>query len=58
MLERAGSFRGTGNLILVSHGLTIVQVAGIGPAPAEMVVMKPAGSGKLELVGRLTAPPG
>jgi len=53
ILERASRFRGTGNLILVSHGITIVQVAGITPAMGEMVVMKPAGSEKLELVGRM-----
>lgn len=53
ILERASRFRGAGNLILVSHGSTIVQVAGINPAMGEMVVMKPAGAGKLELVGRI-----
>ncbi len=53
ILERASRFRGAGNLILVSHGSTIVQVAGVSPAMGEMVVMKPAGAGKLELVGRL-----
>jgi broad specificity phosphatase PhoE len=53
ILERASRFQGAGNLILVSHGITIVQVAGISPAMGEMVVMKPAGAGKLELVGRL-----
>ena len=53
ILERASRFRGAGNLILVSHGSTIVQVAGVSPAMGEMVVMKPAGAGKLELVGRM-----
>jgi len=53
ILERASRFRGAGNLILVSHGSTIVQVAGVNPAMGEMVVMKPAGVGKLELVGRM-----
>jgi len=53
ILERASRFRGAGNLILVSHGATIVQVAGINPAMGEMVVMKPAGAGKLELIGRM-----
>ena len=53
ILERASRFRGAGNLILVSHGSTIVQVAGISPAMGEMVVMKPAGAGKLALVGRI-----
>lgn len=58
MLERASQFRGPGNLVLVSHGSTIVQVAGVNPATAEMVVMKPAGAGKLELVGRIPVAPG
>jgi broad specificity phosphatase PhoE len=58
MLERASRFRGPGNLVLVSHGSTIVQVAGVNPATAEMVVMKPAGAGKLELVGRIPVAPG
>jgi phosphohistidine phosphatase SixA len=53
MLERASRFQGPGNLILVSHGSTIATVAGINPATAEMVVMRPAGPGKLELVGRM-----
>jgi broad specificity phosphatase PhoE len=53
ILERAGRFRGPGNLILVSHGATIVQVAGIRPAMGELVVMSPGGNGKLELVGRM-----
>ena len=58
MLERASRFRGPGNLVLVSHGSTIVQVAGVNPATAEMIVMKPAGAGKLELVGRIPVAPG
>ena len=58
MIERASRFRGPGNLVLVSHGSTIVQVAGVNPATAEMVVMKPAGAGKLELVGRIAVAPG
>jgi broad specificity phosphatase PhoE len=53
MLEGAGVYRGTGNLILVTHGATIVPVAGVNPAPAELVVMKPVGDGGLAVVGRL-----
>jgi broad specificity phosphatase PhoE len=55
MLERAGAYRGKGNLVLVTHGATIFPVAGVNPAPAELVVMKPAGGGRLEPVGRLRA---
>jgi phosphohistidine phosphatase SixA len=53
MLERAGTYRGEGNLVLVTHGSTIVPVAGINPAQGELVVVRSAGSGKIEMVGRL-----
>lgn len=53
LLERAGAYRGTGNLVLVTHGSTVVPVAGVSPAQGEIVVMKPAGAGRLEPVGRL-----
>jgi phosphohistidine phosphatase SixA len=53
MLERTGAYRGKDNLILVTHGSTVVPVAGVSPAQGEIVVMKPAGAGRLELVGRL-----
>lgn len=53
MLERAGAYRGTDNLFLVTHGSTVVPVAGVSPAQGELVVMKPGGAGRLELVGRL-----
>jgi len=53
MLERAAQFRGAGNLILISHGITIAEVVGISPGTAEMVVMRPAGAGKLDFVGRI-----
>jgi hypothetical protein len=58
MLERASRFRGPGNLVLVTHGSTVVPVAGVSPSTAEMVVMKPAGPGKLELLGRIPVAPG
>jgi broad specificity phosphatase PhoE len=53
VLERAGAYRGSGNLVLVSHGSSIVPVAGVHPAQGELVVVKPGGAGRLELVGRL-----
>ena len=58
ILERTSRFRGPGNLVLVSHGSTILPVAGVHPAPAEIVVMRPAGAGALELVGRIPVAPG
>jgi len=53
MLERAGAHRGKGNLVLVTHGATIFPVAGVNPGTGELVVMRPAGAGRLEPVGRL-----
>jgi broad specificity phosphatase PhoE len=53
MLERAGAFHGNGNLVLVTHGSTVVPVAGINPAQGELVVVRPAAPGKVEVVGRL-----
>lgn len=51
--ERAGAHRGAGNLVLVTHGATILPIAGVNPAQGEIVVMRPAGAGRLELLGRL-----
>jgi phosphohistidine phosphatase SixA len=48
-------FRGRGNLVLVSHGSTIVAVTDVSPEPAEMVVVRPEGSGKFSVIGRLSA---
>jgi phosphohistidine phosphatase SixA len=51
--ERGSAFKGPGNLVLVTHGATILPIAGVNPGTAELVVMRPAGAGKLELVGRV-----
>src|SRR5262249_11527149 len=48
-------FGGRGNLVLVSHGSTIVALTGVSPEPAEMVVVKPDGGGNFSVVGRLSA---
>jgi len=48
-------WRGKGNLILVSHGSTIVALTGVSPEPAEMVIVTPRAAGKFELAGRMTA---
>jgi len=53
ILERAGAFAGSGNLVLVTHGSVIGPVAGVGAVQGELVLMRPAGTGRLELVGRL-----
>lgn len=51
--SRAGAFAGSGNLVLVTHGSVIGPVAGVGAAQGELVLMRPAGPGKLDLAGRL-----
>lgn len=48
-----GDWRGRGNLVLVSHGSTIVALTGVSPATTEMVVVRPAGAGKFDVIGRL-----
>jgi len=45
-----------GNVVLVSHGSTISALTGVMPAPAEMVVVTPQGTGRFTVAGRLTVP--
>lgn len=45
-----------GNLVLVSHGSTILALTGVSPATGEMVVVTPQGDGKFVVVGRLEVP--
>ena len=47
-------FRGRGNLVLVSHGSTISALTGVTPEAGELMVVKPEGSGKFSIVGRMT----
>jgi broad specificity phosphatase PhoE len=44
---------GKGNLILVSHGSTIVALTGVSPGTGEMVIVTPQGNGKFTVAGRL-----
>jgi broad specificity phosphatase PhoE len=46
----------TGNVVMVSHGSTILALTGISPAPAEMVIVTPQGGGKFAVAGRLEVP--
>ena len=50
-----GDWRGKGNLVLVSHGSTILALTGISPDTAEMVIVTPQGAGKFTVAGRLAA---
>ena len=51
--ERAVAWRGPGNLVLVTHRVNITALAGTFAAPGELVVLKPALGGDLELVGKI-----
>ena len=55
MKELAGNWRGKGNLVLVSHGSTIVALTDVSPDFAEMVVVTPQGNGNFAVAGRLVA---
>ena len=56
-LQALASERRTGgNLVLVTHGSTILALTGIHPAPAELVIITPQGDGRFEVTGRLTVP--
>lgn len=45
-----------GNLVLVSHGSTILALTGVSLAPAEMVVVTPRPGEKFIVAGRLSVP--
>lgn len=46
----------SGNVVMVSHGSTILALTGISPAPAEMVIVTPQAGGKFTVEGRLEVP--
>jgi broad specificity phosphatase PhoE len=48
-------WRGRGNLVLVSHGSTILALTGIHPGSGEMVVVTPREGGGFTVRGRLSA---
>jgi len=45
--------RRSGNLVLVSHGSTILALTGVNPDTAEMVIVTPQGEGRFAVAGRL-----
>lgn len=45
-----------GNLVLVSHGSTILALTGVSPGTGEMVIVTPQGGGKFTVAGRLAVP--
>lgn len=50
-----GTWRGKGNLVLVSHGSTILALTGMSPESGEMVVVTPQADGRFSVAGRLVA---
>jgi phosphohistidine phosphatase SixA len=58
--EREATLRATlsegpsdGNLVLVTHGSTILAITGQHPAPGELFVVTPEGRGRFRLAGRI-----
>ncbi|MGH2688505.1 MAG: histidine phosphatase family protein [Actinomycetota bacterium] len=49
----AGERPGTGNVVLVTHQVNISALTGVFPAPGEIVVLTPQGSGMFRVAGRL-----
>jgi broad specificity phosphatase PhoE len=50
---RIGAYRGTRNLVLVTHGSTTSALTGVSPAQAEIVVLTPLGGDRFRVAGRL-----
>ncbi len=57
MRALAGERRSGDNLVMVSHGSTILALTGVNPGTAEMVVVTPQGDGRFAVAGRLSASP-
>ena len=55
MRALVGERPGAGNLVLVSHGSTIVALTDVSLGSGEMVVVTPRGSGRFTVAGRLSA---
>lgn len=55
MRDLVGRRRSGGNLVMVSHGSTILALTGVSLGTAEMVVVTPTGDGRFTVAGRLSA---
>jgi phosphohistidine phosphatase SixA len=55
MTALVAAWRGPGNLVLVSHGSTILALTGVSLDTGEMVVVKPEAVERFAVVGRLMA---
>src|SRR5262249_13228208 len=55
MRERVSQRPAVGNLVLVSHGVTIQALTGESLAQSEFLVVTPEGNGRFRVVGRIAA---
>jgi hypothetical protein len=53
MRSRIGSYRGKGNLVLISHGSTALPLTGVSPQQAEVIVLTPLGGDNFRVARRL-----
>jgi phosphohistidine phosphatase SixA len=51
--EVAGRRPAGGNLLLITHGSVVLPLAGIQPAPAELVILTPDNAGRFRVAGRM-----
>lgn len=53
LAARVAGWRGKGNLVLVTHGSTILALTRVGTQMGEMLILAPQGDGRFALVSRL-----
>ena len=53
LAARIGSWRGKGNLVLVTHGSTILALTRVGTQMGEMLILAPHGENRFAVVSRL-----
>ena len=56
LAARIGAWRGKGNLVLVTHGSTILALTRAGVQMGEMVILSPKGEKNFAVVGRASTP--
>jgi len=54
LAARIAQWRGKGNLVLVTHGSTILALTRVGVQMGEMLILAPKADGRFALVGRLS----
>jgi broad specificity phosphatase PhoE len=56
LAERIGAWRGKGNLVMVTHGSTILALTRVGVQMGELVILSPKGEKLFAVVGRASTP--